>query len=98
MTGARARDASRLEVLGDEQAALRRVATIVAREAPREEVFAAIAEELGGLMGVDHVRMWRYEDDDSATTVASAGVFDTAMPVGLREPLGDHSLAGRVRR
>ena len=52
-----------------------------ATTASRAEVFAAIAEELGGLMSVDHVRMWRYEEDDSAVTVASAGVFDEPAPV-----------------
>ena len=33
--------------LAEEQAALRRVATLVARGAPPEEVFAAVAEEVG---------------------------------------------------
>ena len=41
--------------------------------------------------------MWRFEED-TATTVASAGAFGSAMPVGLREPLDDDSLAGRVHR
>jgi PAS domain S-box-containing protein len=83
--------------LADEQAALRRVATLVARECAAEEVFAAIAEEFGRLMGVDHARMWRFENG-TAMTVASAGEFDSAMPVGLCEPLYEYSLAGRVHR
>ncbi len=87
-----------LRVLAEEQAALRRVATLVARTASQAEVFSAIAEELGRLMGVDHVRMWRFEEEDTATTVASAGAFGSAMPVGLRERLHDDSLAGRVHR
>jgi signal transduction histidine kinase len=86
-----------LERLAREQAALRRVATLVARAAPEPEVLAAIAEELGRLMEVDHVRTWRFENG-TATTVASAGTFEAAMPVGVREPLYDYSLAGRVRR
>ena len=40
--------------IADEQAALRRVATLVARAAPPEEVFAAVAEEVGRLLDVDH--------------------------------------------
>jgi GAF domain-containing protein len=83
--------------LAEEQAALRRVATLVAGEASPAEVFAAIAEELGRLMGVDHARMWRFENG-AATTVASAGVFENAMPVGVSERLHDYSLAGRVLR
>jgi GAF domain-containing protein len=86
------------ERLAEEQAALRRVATLVAREAPQAEVFAAIAGELGLLMGVDHVRMWRFEEDGVGVAVASAGTFGDAMPVGTRERLHDDSLAGRVRR
>jgi GAF domain-containing protein len=86
------------ERLAEEQAALRRVATLIAREASQAEVFAAVAEELGRLMGVDHVRMWRFDDDDAAVAVASAGTFGDAMPVGARERLDDDSLAGRVRR
>jgi hypothetical protein len=37
-----------LRVLAEEQAALRRLATLVARGAPPEEVFAAVVEESGG--------------------------------------------------
>jgi signal transduction histidine kinase len=84
--------------LAEEQAALRRVATLVARESPRSDVFAAIAQELGRLMGVDHVRMWRFEEDDAGTTVASTGELDDEMPVGRREQLPEESLSGRVLR
>src|ERR671919_355241 len=86
------------ERLAEEQAALRRVATLVAREASQAEVFAAIAGELGRLMGVDHVRMWRFEDDDAAVAVASAGTLGGAMPTRTRERLHDDSLARLVRR
>ena len=41
--------------IADEQAALRRVATLVARAAPPGEVFAAVAEEVARLLEVDHV-------------------------------------------
>jgi GAF domain len=46
---------ARMELRGfaDEQAALRRVATLVARAAPPEEVFAAVAAEVGRLLEVD---------------------------------------------
>ena len=59
--------------LAQEQAALRRVATLVAAGAPPEEAFAAVAEEAGRLFLVDVANMCRYEPDGMATIVASAG-------------------------
>jgi signal transduction histidine kinase len=59
--------------LAEEQAALRRVATLVAAGAPPEEAFAAVAEEAGRLFLVDVANMCRYEPDGTATMVASAG-------------------------
>jgi signal transduction histidine kinase len=59
--------------LAEEQAALRRVATLVAAGAPPEEAFAAVAEEAGRLFLVDVANMCRYEPDGTATVVASAG-------------------------
>ena len=50
-----------LHVLADEQAALRRVATLVARGAPPERVFSAAVEEVGRVLPVDLVSMARYE-------------------------------------
>jgi hypothetical protein len=53
--------ASRRELarLAEEQAALRRVATLVARESSPAEVLAGVAEELGRLLGVDDVKLYR---------------------------------------
>jgi signal transduction histidine kinase len=59
--------------LAQEQAALRRVAMLVAAEAPPEEAFAAVAEEAGRLFLVDVANLYRYEPDGTATVVASAG-------------------------
>ena len=47
--------------LADEQAALRRVATLVARETSPAEVFAAVTEEVGRLLAIDIATMLRYE-------------------------------------
>ena len=44
-------DSIRLRELADEQAALRRVATLVAGGARPAEVFTAVADELGRLIG-----------------------------------------------
>jgi signal transduction histidine kinase len=87
-------DSHRLAV---ERAALRRIGALAVRPASPWQVFGAIVEELGRLMPVDHVRMWRFEGD-TATAVASAGALDDAMPVGLRESLDRDSLAARVHR
>ena len=49
-----------------EQAALRRVAVLVARAAPPEEVFAAVAAEVGRLLARD-VTLSRYDPDGAIT-------------------------------
>jgi len=46
-------DGARLSQLADEQAALRRVATLVARGARPADVFSAVADELGRLFGAE---------------------------------------------
>src|SRR6185312_5218760 len=46
-------DQAQLSQLAEEQAALRRVATLVAQATPPEAVFAAVAEEVGQLLPVD---------------------------------------------
>jgi signal transduction histidine kinase len=71
--------------LAEEQAALRRVATLVARGTRPEEVFAAVANEVGRLLSVDLANMCRYESDGTLTFVASAGEHP---PVGSRWALG----------
>jgi signal transduction histidine kinase len=82
--------------LAEEQAALRRVATLVARKAPAEEVFAAVAEEVGQLLPVDSASMCRYEYDGTLTFVAQWGGVVTCFPVGSRWALGGHNLGTLV--
>jgi PAS domain S-box-containing protein len=83
--------------LAGEQAALRRVATLVAREAPQAEVFSAIAEEIGQLLGTEEIRMARHEHE-YAVVVAAWGEAHEAFPVGLRQPLRADSAVSRVFR
>jgi signal transduction histidine kinase len=59
--------------LADEQAALRHVATLVARAVPEGELFGAVIEEVGGLFGADLAGMIRYEPDLTVTPVAAWG-------------------------
>jgi signal transduction histidine kinase len=60
-----------LDRIVHEQSALRRIATLVAREAPRERLFPAIAQEMGKLLNVDAAFILQYESASHATTVAS---------------------------
>jgi signal transduction histidine kinase len=60
----------KLRVLFGEQAALRRVATVVACEGEHAEVFA-VAEEVGQLLGADGAGLVRYEPDGHAVVVGS---------------------------
>jgi signal transduction histidine kinase len=86
----------RVRVLADEQAALRRVATLVARQMPLEEVFGAIAEEIGRLVGVDSIEMIRYEAQGTAVAVAGWGELAMGLPIGLRVPLGGRNVTSLV--
>jgi GAF domain-containing protein len=85
---ANAESRAALARLAEEQAALRRVATLVARGVSPEEVFAAVAEEVGQLLPVDSASMCRYESDSTLTFVAQWGGVGTLFPVGSRHPLG----------
>jgi hypothetical protein len=60
-------------VLAAEQAALRRVATLVARGVPQQEVFAAVTLAVGQQLAVDFAIMGRYEANATVTWVAAWG-------------------------
>jgi PAS domain S-box-containing protein len=77
-----------LRVLADEQAALRRVATLVAQDVSPTNVFAAVCEEVGRLLGADSTSLVRYEPDGTATVVASHGEEGVASELGDRSNVG----------
>jgi signal transduction histidine kinase len=87
-------------VIADEQTALRRVATLVVRQAAEEEIFAAVVQEVGGLLSVEDATMLRYEDDRRATVVASWGSrgADKRSEPGIRKPLGGTNVTTLVHR
>jgi signal transduction histidine kinase len=89
-------DQARLGQLAEEQAALRRVATLVAQATPPEEVFAAVAEEVGQLLRVDLANLFRYEPGRTETSVAAWGTAGTRFPVGSQWPLEGHNLSTLV--
>jgi signal transduction histidine kinase len=75
-----------LALLADEQAALRRVATLVAQGASPRDLVEAVAEEVGRLLPVGSATMGRFEPDDTVTTVASWSSTEVAFPTGVRWP------------
>jgi signal transduction histidine kinase len=93
---ANAESRAALARLAEEQAALRRVATLVAHGTPPEKLFAAVTEEVGHLLPVDSVNMCRYEPDRTQTFVATWGETRERFAVGSRWPLGGHNLGTLV--
>ena len=82
----------------EEQAALRRVATLVARGVPPEEVFAAVTAEAGRLLQVAFTLLNRYDLDGTVVTVGTwASTGETVpFPVGSRWDLGGDNVTTRV--
>ena len=64
--------AESLSVLARQQAALRRVATLVARGVSQSEVFSAVAEEMAGCLNVGNAEVLRFEDDGAAIVVVAS--------------------------
>jgi signal transduction histidine kinase len=89
---------ARVEVRGfaEEQAALRRVATLVARAAPPAQVLTAVTEEAGRLLGADYTAMARYDPDGARTVVAAWSRSGAAVPVGTRARLGGRNVSTLV--
>lgn len=85
----------RLKVVADEQAALRRVATLVAGGAPQAEVLAVVAREVAGCLGVPLISVVRFETDGMATHVGVWG-RQNPHPVGTSWRLDQHGAAGIV--
>jgi GAF domain-containing protein len=83
--------------LAAEQAALRRVATLVAHRADPRSVFAAVTREVGELLAVDAAYMGRY-DADTVTGVASWSRDGEVLPLGTRKSVEGDSVTALVRR
>jgi GAF domain-containing protein len=87
---------ARVELHGfaEEQAALRRVATLVARSAPSEEVFGAVTAEIGQLLEADFIVLGRLDPDGAATVLGAWTPADPTrpVPIGLRLSSGGHNV------
>ncbi|MEV0971127.1 sensor histidine kinase [Microtetraspora glauca] len=86
--------------IAEEQAALRRVATLVARGISPTELFNRVAQEVCMILGADRVAIGRY-DTGRMTVVGSWSLrYGTAsgLPIGSQWPLEEPSVSARVRR
>jgi PAS domain S-box-containing protein len=87
----------RIELVASEQASLRRVATLVARQATADELLAVVAKEVAYVLGVRCTGVIRYDAHGTATLVAMWG---DALPlaVGTSWPLEETVAAGAIWR
>jgi signal transduction histidine kinase len=84
--------------IAEEQAALRRVATLVAQGAAPAAVFDAVAEEVKQLLAADSVDLIRYEVGGEVTIVAQRGLPVPRVSAGVGISDASESLTARVRR
>jgi GAF domain-containing protein len=86
-----------LHGFAEEQAALRRVATLVARAMPPEEVFAAVTAEAGRLLTADVAILTRYDPDGTEIVLGTwAGTGAPPVAVGTRVALGGRATSSLV--
>jgi len=87
------------DVLAEQQAALRRVATLIAHGISPSEIYAAVAEETARCLNMTDTEVARYDGNDAAIIVASHGLH--ALPrlgVGERVTLEGDNVAAMVLR
>jgi signal transduction histidine kinase len=85
--------------LAAEQAALRRVATLVAAEPAPSRVFEQVTEEVGRLLGLPGASVMQYDGANSARVVAGwSEEGELLFPVGARLELDGDSVVAKVLR
>jgi signal transduction histidine kinase len=82
--------------LAEEQAALGRVATLVAQGAAPDELVAAVSEEVGRLLRVDFTRLGRYGADATVSLAGGWNRNSAYVPEDLRSPLGGRDVSTLV--
>jgi PAS domain S-box-containing protein len=87
----------RLESFAAEQASLRRVATLVARQTTPDELFAVVAEEVAHVLGVGSITVIRYDAGETMTAVGVSGELMQFM-LGVSWPLDQTAIAQVIRR
>jgi signal transduction histidine kinase len=99
LRAAEARRAARqVGELAQGQAALRRVATLVARGGTANEIFAAVAHEVATTLRVGNATLFRFLDVDVGEIVAAYDEGPYKMPVGARLTLEGDNVAALVQR
>jgi GAF domain-containing protein len=83
--------------LADEQAALRRVATLVAHGVPPDELFGAVGAEVGGLLGAELAGISRYDPDDLVTHFPAWSAAGKPPDVAGRVSRDDAGLSKTIR-
>ncbi|MBB5161057.1 ATP-binding protein [Mycobacterium sp. AZCC_0083] len=87
------------DALATQQAALRRVATLVARGADPTDVYPVAVTELARGLDVDHVTLLEFESDEHCTVLAAHDSPERKkFQAGERLPLDGDSVAIRIRR
>jgi signal transduction histidine kinase len=89
---------SHLRELAEEQAALRRVATLVAYESSPDRLVAAVAEQVAGVFDVPLVRLVRFEPTAAVVVGGFSGTDDEPFPIGLRWQLDTPGLLATIRQ
>jgi signal transduction histidine kinase len=90
---------AQLEALLAEQAALRRVATLVAGDPHAGRLLEAVCEEVGRVLGVESANIMRFEDDGTQTVVGAwAAGRAPWFPPGKRVPIDGETVSGKLRR
>ncbi len=87
-----------LRAIADEQAALRRVATLVAQGVPAAEMFEAVARRDQARLDLDTCGLMRFETDGGTTLLAADSRLPLAGAVGERLTLDPGTTAAQVRR
>jgi PAS domain S-box-containing protein len=73
-----------LAQLAEQQAALRRVATLVARGVRPAEIFSAVSDEVGRLFGSETAAVVKFDPDGPAIVAVGVGKSVEGIPIGTR--------------
>jgi signal transduction histidine kinase len=93
-----ARDTTQSRRVAEEQSALRRLATLVARGGAPLAVLGIVAEEAGRLISADFAMIARYDAGSSATGVVAWRRDGEAVLLGTNIKLGGRNVASSVFR
>jgi signal transduction histidine kinase len=90
---------AQLEALLAEQAALRRVATLVAGDPGARRLFVGVCEEVGRVLDVESANITRFEGDGTQTVVGAWAASGAPwFPSGERVPIDGETVTMKVLR